>query len=249
MKVHGWEIFLWDAIEEMDKLISKEIKVDVIICDPPYGTTQNKWDYVIPFDKMWERLDKLVKPNWAIVLFWSEPFSSSLRMSNIKNYKYDWIWDKVLKTWHLNSKIMPMWRYENIMVFWGKKWKINYYPIMEEWKPQHKSNRSINKKINSWNYWKQSVDFDQKDGNISKYPNNILVFQKIHPSKCIHPTQKPIELMEYLVKTYSKEWDLVLDFTFWIWTTLKACLNTWRKFIWIEKNERYFNLSTDLLSN
>ena len=142
---------------------------------------------------------------------------------------------------------MPMWRYENIMVFWNWKWKINYYPIMEKGQPQH--SRGKNNPLESWNYGKQRIDFEQKDWNTLKFPSNILEIQKVHPSKCIHETQKPIELMEYLVKTYSKKWDLILDFTFWYWTTLLACQNLGREFIWIEKDEKYFNLTKERLNN
>lgn len=239
MLIHG------ECLEEMDKLIAQWIKVDAIIADIPYWSTHNKRDVVIPFGKMWDRLNKLIKPNGAIVLFWSEPFSSKLRISNLKNYKYDWIWDKVLKTWHLNSKIMPMGRYENICVFW--KWKLNYYPIMEKWQPQH--TRGQNWSIASENYGKQRTDFAQKDWNTLKYPSNLSIkVQKVHPSKCKHPTEKPVELMEYLIKTYTREWEMVLDFTFGAWSTLIAAKKLKRKYIGIEINEEYFRIAEERLN-
>ena len=124
------QLYHGDCLEIMDKLIEQGVKVDAIITDPPYGTTACKWDSVIPFDEMWKRLNLLIKENGAIVLFGTEPFSSVLRVSNIKNYKYDWVWDKVTAKGHLVAKIRPMQQTEYISVFGSGK-KINYYPIMQ----------------------------------------------------------------------------------------------------------------------
>ena len=126
------KLYNGDCLETMDVLIEQGVKVDSIICDPPYGTTACKWDSVIPFDKMWERLNKLIKPNGAIVLFGSEPFSSALRMSNIKNYKYDWVWNKVAITNPMLAKKQPLRCLENILLFYKKQ--PTYNPIMSEGK-------------------------------------------------------------------------------------------------------------------
>jgi DNA modification methylase len=184
-----------EALEVMDKLIAEGVVVDAIITDPPYGTTACKWDSVIDFEEMWERLNKLIKPNGAIVLFGSEPFSSALRMSNIKNYKYDWVWvNKVTKQ---GSKIT-----DNIG---GGKRKTSYIQTH------------------------------------TNYPRNILEFSKDRPST--HPTQKPVALMEYLIKTYTNEGDTVLDFTMGSGSTGVACKNTNRKFIGIEMDKGYFGIA------
>ncbi len=230
----------WECLEEMDKLIEQWVKVDSIIADIPYWTTACKWDTVIPFDKMWERLNKLIKPNGAIVLFGSEPFSSALRMSNIKNYKYDWVWNKV-KPWAFAiAKYRPLWNTENISVFSLNKH--NYYPIMEEQKPRtwkiYSSSDSASVKYNDWKLRK----YDKK------YPKTLITFSNANQKWKVHPTQKPVALMEYLIKTYTNEWETVLDFTMWSGTTGVACKNLERKFIGIELDENYFKLANDRIN-
>tara|TARA_R110002153_G_scaffold111914_2_gene253729 strand:+ start:253 stop:978 length:726 start_codon:yes stop_codon:yes gene_type:complete len=227
-----------DCLEVMQTI--PDGSVDAVITDPPYGTTRCKWDSVIDFDLMWEQLNRIIKPNGAIVLFGSEPFSSFLRCSNIKNFKYDWIWDKKLKTGHLNAKRMPMGRHEVISVF-GQK--INYYPIMEEGIAQHSegSKRGDN---NSEDYGKQNRNYEDKKGNTLKYPSTLsLEFQKVHPSKCVHSTQKPVELLEYLIKTYTNENETVLDFTMGSGSTGVAAKNLNRNFTGIEMDNNYFNIA------
>ena len=226
-----------EALKVMDKLIEQGIVVDAIITDPPYGTTQNKWDSVIPFDKMWKRLNKLIKPNGAIVLFGSEPFSSALRMSNIKNYKYDWIWEKQQGTGHLNAKKQPLRKTELISVFYKKQCTYN---------PQMKGNeeRVIRRsgKYSKTSNYNKFIEIKESKYK-GRYPINII---KINTPKAgLHPTQKPVPLMEYLIKTYTNESELVLDFTAGSFTTAIACLNTKRKFIGIELDENYFKIGTD----
>lgn len=238
------KIYNMDCIEGM-KLIP-DGSVDCIITDPPYWTTACKWDTIIPFDLMWEQLKRIIKPNGAIVLFWSEPFSSALRMSNIKQYKYDIIWDKMIGSSFVlcNKRILP--RYENICLFW--KWTITYNPIMEI-KEKHKIRPN-----NNWSSWgstipvcwwvaKNSIGRDNK----LSYPTNIIAIssrsKECNNTKRKHPTQKPVEIMEYLIKTYTNEWELVLDFTMWSWTTAVACVNTNRNFIWFELDEWYRNIA------
>ena len=215
-----------------------DCSIDAIITDPPYGTTACKWDSVIDFDKMWEQLNRIIKPNGAIVLFGSEPFSSALRMSNIKNFKYDWVWNKDRPSGHLNAKRQPMRDVENISVFYKKQ--CTYNPIMTIGK---KSN-SIGKAINDITCKNNSVygDFQRvnREGN-EKYPRQILKYSRPHPP--IHPTQKPILLMEYLIKTYTNEGDTVLDFTMGSGSTLVACDNLNRNGIGIEMDEAYFKIA------
>jgi DNA modification methylase len=239
-EIWNWVAYLGDCLEVMEKLIEQWIKVDVIICDPPYNLTACAWDKLIPFDKMWERLNKLIKPNWAIVLFGSEPFSSALRMSNIKNYKYDWIWNKK-KPWNIMLwKQQPMKITEIISVF--SKEKHNYYPIKEQQKERTWKTYWVWDSMWWWNYW------DLRTYN-DKYPKNIIEISNANQKWKVHPTQKPVALMEYLIKTYTQEWELVLDFTSWSWTTWVAAQNTNRQFIMIEKDTEYFNIGTQRILN
>ena len=232
MNIEKKKIYLGDCLEIMPFIESKSI--DMILCDLPYGTTACKWDNVIPFDKLWENYNRIIKDNGAIVLFGSEPFSSYLRLSNIKNYKYDWVWDKVLPCGHLNAKKRPMMKKENILIF-GKN--INYYPQGLIYNPRKKSRSS--KSPGSDNYGKFG------DVNISEwsgYPTDILKFKR----ECgLHPTQKPVALCEYLIKTYTNEEDLVLDNCMGSGSTLIACMNTNRNYIGIEKEEKYFNIANN----
>ena len=234
-----------DCIKEMDKLISEGVQVDSIICDPPYGTTACKWDSVIPFDAMWERLNKLIKPNGAIVLFGSEPFSSALRMSNIKEYKYDWVWQKNLKTGNLNAKRMPMGGHEMIHVFAKKP--VTYNPQKRKRTTEVKSGNKKNSKTSVYGSQKEFYTNNQSD-MIS--PDTVLTqFKCVHNSSGkIHPTQKPVDLMEYLTKTYTNENETVLDFTMGSGTTGVACVNTKRDFIGIELDETYFKIAEERIN-
>lgn len=221
-------------------MIKQEIKVDSIITDLPYGTTNCKWDNIIPFNEMWLRLNKLIKPKGAIVLFGSEPFSSALRVSNIKNYKYDWIWNKRLGANHLNAKIQPMKIHENIIVFN----KHNYYPIMSKGKMKKKG--SLLKKQPEHT---SKVNIDYSITNDLYYPKSILdedIFSNSNRKrKRFHTTEKPVPLMEYLIKTYTKEDELVLDFTAGSGSTLVACINTNRDFIGFETDNNYYNIAKE----
>lgn len=237
------KLYKGNCLEVMKTIQDKSI--DAIITDPPYGTTQCKWDSVIPFEPMWEQLNRIIKPNGAIVLFGSEPFSSALRMSNIKNYKYDWIWDKVNGSNFANAKRQPLRQNENISVFYKKQ--CIYNPIMVE--RDEKNIRHTKRKNGVGNDeiygLSKNVDFDgsRKYG----YPKNIITYNKrskeLHPSKIVHPTQKPVELMEYLIKTYTNENETVLDFTMGSGSTGVACVNTNRNFIGIELDDNYFNIA------
>ena len=204
---------------------------DAIITDPPYGTTACKWDTIIPFDDMWRELKKIRKDRTPIVLFGSEPFSSYLRMSNIKEYKYDWIWKKNIATLFQHANKMPLCEYELISVFYKKQPVYNPQGI----KPYNKINRR-GSMGNNLGHGTKNV-YVQKYTN---YPKRILEFPK---DGKLHSTQKPVALMEYLIKTYTNEGDLVLDFTCGSSTTLLACEKLNRRWIGIEINEEYCEIS------
>jgi len=215
--------------------------IDAIICDLPYGTTQNKWDSVLPLDKLWVEYKRILKPNGVVLLFGAEPFSSVLRLSNLKQYKYDWYWVKNKKTGFLNARKMPMQQVESISVF---KDKIGdtYNPIKELRTTQKAGNKKYG---NTPNYGKQDAEYVD---NQSDYilPANVL---NIKTERGLHPTQKPVELMEYLVKTYTNEGDIVLDNTMGSGTTNLAALKLNRKSIGIEKEKQYFDVAVRRLSS
>ena len=238
------ELLQGDCLEVMKEI--PDSSIDAIITDPPYGTTACKWDSVIDFDLMWEQLNRIIKPNGAIVLFGSEPFSSALRMSNIKDYKYDWIWDKVAGGNPFNNKIMPMKTTENIMVFEKKGGRVDYYPIMEDANPNNI--RPQNKKMQSSDLLgKFKNGFIPKSNPNKRFPKHVLKYNsrngELNNVNRQHPTQKPIALMEYLIKTYTNEGETVLDFTMGSGSTLVACQNTNRNGIGIEMDEAYFKIA------
>lgn len=214
--------------------------VDMILCDLPYGTTACKWDSVIPFEPLWEQLNRIIKPNGAICLFGSEPFSSALRISNIKNFKYDWIWFKNLRTGFANAKYQPMKSHEIISVFYKKT------PTYNPQKKKRTTQKRGNKKT-AWGDCYGGLSNDNKPNNQSEYvnPHTVIDFIKcIHtPEKRHHPTQKPVALLEYLVKTYTNEGDVVLDNCMGSGSTGVACMNTGRKFIGMELDKGYFDIA------
>lgn len=236
-----------DCLEVMDKLIEQGIKVDAIITDVPYGTTNCKWDSVIPFNDMWKRLKLLRNDNTPIILFGSEPFSSALRMSNIKEFKYDWIWDRVVPSGFLNANKMPMKRHEIISVFYKKTPKYN--KIYEQRNPNsHSLGESENylksegetcKNVYGGIKDKKRINYDKEKRN----PTSIIEFSKGNNKNKLHVTQKPIELMEYLIRTYSNENDTILDFTMGSASTGIASINLNRKFIGIEKDNHYYDVA------
>ncbi|MGK0446537.1 MAG: site-specific DNA-methyltransferase (adenine-specific) [Polaribacter sp.] len=231
------DLRLGDCLEVMKTFADNSI--DAIITDPPYGTTACKWDSVIDFKLMWEQLNRIIKPNGAIVLFGSEPFSSALRMSNIKNYKYDWIWKKPKGTGHLNAKRMPMNDVETISVFYIKQ--CTYNPQFTEGKPY----KSKSGKSSFDGYGK-----DNRKGNDNKgkrYPKRLLEFNVVERNT-VHPTQKPLPLLEYLIKTYTNENETILDFTMGSGSTGLAAKNLNRNFIGIEMDSAYFSIAENRIN-
>jgi len=235
-----------ECIEVMKTI--QDNSIDAIITDPPYGTTACKWDSVIPFEPMWEQLNRIIKPNGAIVLFGSEPFSSALRMSNIKMFKYDWIWDKTRGYNFTQANYTPMKSHEIISIFSkggitnNKRGSVPYYPIKTDTHIKHKSGTPTkSENLNSWNA--KALNKEHK----GFYPKSIQVFKK--DSKNTHTTQKPLALMEYLIKTYTNEGETVLDFTMGSGSTGVAAKNTNRNFIGIELDDNYFNIATNRINN
>lgn len=240
MEIDKYKLYQGDCLEIMDILIKNKVKVDCIICDLPYGTTQSEWDKIIPFDEMWSRVNKITHVRSNIVLFGSEPFSSKLRMSNIKNYKYDIIWDKGRGKDPMNARNRPMKRHENISIFYKKKGTYNPQMIKLD-KPDVRKNI----KVTTSSLWNKNGDIVFNKVYTERYPTSILVCVNNNHKDRVHPSQKPINLLEWLIKTYSNENDLILDFTMGSGSTGVACMNTNRKFIGIELNEKYFNIAKE----
>ena len=225
-----------DTFEAMAKL--PDASVDMLLVDLPYGTTQNKWDSVIPLEPLWKEYNRICKPSAAMVFTGQQPFTSVLVASNINNFKYEWIWRKSQAVGHLNAKIMPMRAHENILVF-GRT-KITYNPQMMEKDP--KNIRPVGRRAPSDNYGKYNEFAERSIPLNIRYPQSVETFNNPNRGEAgFHPTQKPVSLFEYLIKTYSNEGDTVLDNTAGSGTTAVAAINTNRRWICIEKDETYFN--------
>ncbi len=228
-----------DCLERMKEI--PDGSIDLILADPPYGTTACKWDSVIPLDKMWEQLKRIVKPSGAIVLFGIEPFSSFLRCSNIKDYKYDWYWQKERPTNVMQVKRRAGKVVETISVFYGSQCLYNPQKTTHtgEIRTNKVKNGSLGKLIDS----NCGVPTSYRDDR-TRYPIQVLKFNRDCLRSNLHPTQKPVALMEYLIKTYSNEGETVLDFTAGSFSTGVACINTNRKFIGIEMDDTYFDIGS-----
>ena len=237
------ELFQGDCLEIIPKLVKKGLKVDSIITDIPYGTTQCKWDVIIPFEDMWKNIKEIRKDNTAIILFGSEPFSSFLRLSNIKEYKYDWKWEKTQATGFFNAKKQPMRCIEDICVFYKKQCLYNPQKTQGH-KPVNSYTKYL-KTVNKTEVYGKCTKEISGGGETDRYPRNRLTFASDKQTSYLHPTQKPLALMEYLVKTYTNENDIVLDFTMGSGTTGVACMNLNRRFIGIEKEEKYFEIAKE----
>lgn len=216
--------------------------IDMILCDLPYGVTQNNLDIKLPFDKLWPQYERVIKDDGAIVLFSQGLFFVDLVNSNRKLYRYDLVWDKQLTSGFLNANRMPLRCHENIAVFYKKL--PTYNPQFTEGKPLHSKGVTYrHKNHKNENYGKFEMTDDSRAGSTQKYPKSILSYQKPHPSKAQHRTEKSIELLEFLIKTYTNENETVLDNTMGSGTTGIACVKTNRKFIGVEKEVDDFNLT------
>jgi len=223
-----------DCLEIMKTIENKSI--DMILCDLPYGTTQNKWDIIIPLDRLWEQYERVIKDNGAIVLTSMQPFTSKLINSNMKWFKYEIIWDKKLSTGFLNAKKQVLRKHENILIFYKKQCIYN---------PQMTAGKQYDKGISydeSSNYGKQ-IPVRALNETGDRYPTSIIEFSNADRRNKQHPTQKPVPLLEYLIKTYTNEGDTVLDNCMGSGSTGVACINANRNFIGIELDENYFNIA------
>ena len=216
--------------------------IDLILCDPPYGTTQCKWDAIIPFAPMWEQTWRVLKPNGAAIFTASQPFTSALVMSNVMGFRYQWVWQKNKATGHLNAKKRPLVAHEDILVFSELTPVYNPQGLVEKETPTISKGNRGQKGLGSSGdcYGLAMKDALQTHTN---YPRSVLQFP-VDIKAEFHPTQKPVALMEYLIKTYSKEGETVLDFAMGSGTTGIACINTGRRFIGIEKDAIYFEIAS-----
>jgi site-specific DNA-methyltransferase (adenine-specific) len=231
------DLYLGDCLEVMKDI--PDGSVDMVLTDPPYGTTQCKWDSVIPFEPMWEQLRRLAKKNGAIVMTASQPFTSALIMSNVKMFKYCWVWEKTQAVGHLNAWRMPMRKHEDICVF--SAGTVSYIPQLED-KPAKNQRPVTTRTKKSDCYGNHKLDAHKCPPDKSM-PRSVLKIA--NQQRQIHPTQKPVALMEYLIKTYTNEGETVLDFTMGSGTTGVAAKSLNRKFIGIELDEAYFNIAKD----
>lgn len=234
-------LMLGDCLKRMNEI--PDGSVDLVLCDLPYGTTACKWDSVIPFDALWVAYNRVIKKGGCVSLFGAEPFSSFLRLSNLNNYKYDWIWEKNTGTNFLHAKRMPIRYTENIHVFMNGTSKYN----PQKTQGHIPTNSGIGSHKGSLYSGKNK--FDYKGGNTDRYPKNIIKFNSVNNYARVHPTQKPTELLEYIIKSYTNEGETVLDNCMGSGTTGVACANTNRKFIGIEMDEGYFNIAKDRITD
>lgn len=234
------QLYFGDCLELMQKIPDKAI--DMILTDPPYGRTCAKWDNIIEFDKLWEQYERIIKENGAIVLFAQSPFDKLLACSNLKLFRYEWIWQKTQATGHLNANRMPLKAHENILVFYKR------LPVYHPQKtlghpPSHKSSCSIEKQNQTTLYQKVNQVHHYEGGSTERYPRDVICFSSDKQTCYLHPTQKPVALCEYLIKTYTDKNDVVLDSCMGSGTTGVACITTQRKFIGMEKDEQFFSVA------
>ena len=246
-----YQLLLGDCLERMKEIPDRS--VDAVICDPPYGTTACKWDAVIPFEPMWAQVWRVLKPNKVVVLFGQEPFSSLLRASAIKEFKYDWYWRKSRPSGFTNAKLKPLKDIEVVTVF-SQGMSANGSAKNMPYNPQGLEDVNVQ--------WSRPKVYEGSDRGVSPsrknhkldrviektgYPRQVLDFA--NPNKdVLHPTQKPVALMEYLIRTYTNPGETVLDFTMGSGTTGVACMNTGRRFIGIERDEKYFQIAKDRIA-
>ena len=245
------QVYNTDCIGDNGMCLIDDKSIDMILCDLPYGTTACSWDSIIPFIKLWEQYERIIKDNGCIALFGSEPFSSYLRTSNIKLYKYDWIWEKGRASGFVHAKNKPLKAHEIISIFskgttvhkTQSKNRMHYEPIMSEGKPYIKKITQVNTGKLNHIPSESNLSFvgTVNDNEGSRYPRSVLKFS-MHNVGNIHPTQKPVALFEYLINTYTNENDLVLDNCMGSFTTAVACENTGRNYVGFENDSKYYEL-------
>lgn len=217
--------------------------IDMILCDLPYGTTRNKWDSVISFAELWGGYNRIIKENGAVVLFSQMPFTVALVNSNQKMFRYEWIWQKPQGSGFLNSHKMPLKAHENVCVFYKKS--PTYNPQMKPGKPY--SGKVSERNLSSTNYGDAKVRTPLAVNYEGRFPTDVIEFQR--DAKGLHPTQKPVALLEYLIKTYTNEGETVLDNCMGSGSTGVACINTGRNFIGMELDEMYFSIAKERIEN
>lgn len=238
IKIELNKIYNEDCIGENGMCLLPDKSVDMILCDLPYGTTQCKWDSVIPFENLWKQYNRIIKDNGVIALFGSEPFTSILICSNINNFKYNWIWQKNKTTGFFNAKKQPLNDHETISIFYKKQ--CLYNPQKTTADVIYKRGFVKRKKSDCYGDEKDFVQID--DG--MRYPKRIQYFDNNFTRDQLHPTQKPVDLFEYLIRTYTNENEAVLDNCMGSGTTAIACINTGRNYIGFEKDPTYYNIAT-----
>lgn len=231
------KLMFGDCLKRMQEIENKSI--DMILCDLPYGTTKNKWDSVIPLEQLWKEYNRIIKDNGAMVLFAQKPFDIILGYSNLKMFRYEWIWEKSSTTGFLNANKMPMKGHENILVFYKKL--PTYNPQKTKGKPYVMTDNNNSRLSENYNNFNIKVGGNREyDG--WRFPIDII---KFNVERGMHPTQKPVALCEYLIKTYTNENDIVLDNCMGSGTTGVACVNTSRRFIGIENNKEYYKMAKE----
>ena len=234
-----------DCLQLMKNIPSKSI--DMILCDLPYGVTQNVHDIKIPFGDLWEEYERIIKDNGVIALFGQGKFYVELVSSNMKLFRYDLVWNKKLISGFLNSNRQPLRQHEQIAIFYKKQ--PTFHPQFHQGNPLHGKGTSYkHKEGKNNNYGKFNAIEDTRKGSTEKYPTSILEFAKEHPSQTQHPTQKPVKLLEYLIKTYTNEGDVVLDNCMGSGSTGIACKNTGRHFIGMEIDDEYFEIAKERIN-
>ena len=234
-------LYQGDCLELMKDI--QDETIDMILCDLPYGTTDCGWDTVIPFDLLWEQYQRIIKNNCAIVLFGSQPFTSSLLMSKSNWFKHSWIWQKNAGSNFGTTKYQPMKEHEDILIFCKRGKRVNYYPILEKRKG---SGAARVQHLMNYNSQAQVYSKGNLSNKVTKMANSLRVpssIQKFNRERGFHPTQKPVPLLEYLIKTYTQEDELVLDNCMGSGSTGIACLNNNRQFIGMELNKTFFNIA------
>ena len=235
------KIYNEDCLEGMKRIPDKS--VDMILCDLPYGTTVCKWDTIIPFEPLWEQYERVIKDGGAIILTASQPFTTKLISSNFDWFKYELIWNKVLPTGFAIAKIQPMKQHENVLVF--GKGKVTYNPQMTPRERPRTYNRTHKNYEGSENLQKH----DGKARTLTHYyPRSLLEFSNANNKSKVHPTQKPVALFEYLIRTYTNENETILDNCMGSGTTAIACLNTNRNYIGFELDETYYSLANERIA-
>lgn len=233
--MNDFAIYQEDCLTALRRIKSQSI--DLVLTDPPYGVTRCEWDAEIPIEPLFEELNRVITPTGVIVLFGTEPFSSKIRIANRKIYKYDWVWNKKQAGTPLNARRQPLKIHENIMVFGGK----TYNPVMRKGKMRKKGGLKSQPSITG------QVQLDYTTYNDEYYPVSILPFNSVKRKNRSHPTEKPVDLLEYLISTYTNESDRVLDFAMGSGSTGVAALNLKRKFIGMETNKEFFDIACNRL--